>query len=100
MEEWTIKITIWLGSFVSGMVLVSSILLYKQGFIGLALTQFILVLVTILFALNYLKEYKDEVIYMSEWTNFMKGKMSRYMKKYGSHKKAMKALSHDYKRMR
>ncbi len=26
---------------------------------------------------------------MSEWTDFTKGKMGPYMKKYGSHKKAM-----------
>jgi len=35
---------------------------------------------------------------MSKWTDFMKGKMSRYMKKYGSHKKAIQALSRDYKK--
>ena len=35
---------------------------------------------------------------MSEWTQFMKGKMGRYMKKYGSHKKAIKKLSKEYKK--
>lgn len=37
---------------------------------------------------------------MSAWTNFMKGKMSRYMKKYGTHKKAIRALARDYKKSR
>ncbi len=35
---------------------------------------------------------------MTEWTDFMKGKMSPYMKKYGSHQKAIKKLSEDYKK--
>jgi len=35
---------------------------------------------------------------MSEWTDFTKGKMGPYMKKYGSHKKAMKVLSSEYKK--
>ena len=56
MKERTIKITIWLGSFVSGMGFISSILFYKQGFIGLALTQFILVFVNTLFSLEYFEE--------------------------------------------
>ena len=34
---------------------------------------------------------------MSKWTDFMKGKMGPYMKKYGSHEEAMKHLSADYK---
>ena len=34
---------------------------------------------------------------MSKWTDFMKGKMGTYMKKYGSHEEAMKHLSADYK---
>lgn len=34
---------------------------------------------------------------MSEWTDFMKGKMAPYMKKYGSHGEAIRALSRDYK---
>ena len=58
MSEWTIKITILFWSFVSGMGLISSILSYKQGFIEMALTQFALVLATILVSLNYLEEYK------------------------------------------
>jgi len=35
---------------------------------------------------------------MSKWTDFMKGKMGPYMKKYGSHKKAIRALSRDFKK--
>ena len=35
---------------------------------------------------------------MSEWTNFMRGKMGPYMKKYGSHAKAIRALSRDFKK--
>jgi len=34
---------------------------------------------------------------MTEWTDFMKGKMSKYMKKYGGHAGAMKQLSKEYK---
>ena len=29
----------------------------------------------------------------------MKGKMGSYMKKYGNHKRAMEALSRDYKKL-
>lgn len=36
---------------------------------------------------------------MSKWTDFIKGKMGTYMKKYGSHKKAIRALSRDFKKM-
>jgi len=37
---------------------------------------------------------------MNEWTDFMKGKMGRYMKRFGSHKKAIRALSKEYKRFK
>jgi len=35
---------------------------------------------------------------MSDWTDFMKGRMGPYIKKYGSYKKAIKALAVDYKK--
>ena len=35
---------------------------------------------------------------MTRWTNFMKGKMSKYMKSEGSHSKAIKRLSKEYKK--
>ena len=34
---------------------------------------------------------------MSRWTDFVKGKMSKYMKSEGSHEGAMKRLSREYK---
>jgi len=37
---------------------------------------------------------------MTAWTNFMKGKMGPYMKNYGSHKKAIQALSRDFKKFK
>ena len=33
---------------------------------------------------------------MSEWSNFVKGKMGPYMKKYGGHAGAMKQLSKEW----
>ena len=35
---------------------------------------------------------------MSSWTDFIKGKMGPYMKRYGSHKKAMEQLSKEFKK--
>ena len=35
---------------------------------------------------------------MTKWTDFMKGKMSKYMKSEGSHSKAIKRLSKEYKK--
>lgn len=37
---------------------------------------------------------------MTTWTDFMKGKMGPYMKKYGSHQKAIRALGRDFKKMK
>ena len=34
---------------------------------------------------------------MSKWTDFVKGKMSKYMKSEGSHTGAMRRLSKEYK---
>ena len=33
---------------------------------------------------------------MNRWTKFTKGKMGPYMKKYGSHSKAIKQLKKEY----
>ena len=35
---------------------------------------------------------------MTEWTDFMEGKMGPYMKKYDGHKNAMQVLSKEYKK--
>ena len=35
---------------------------------------------------------------MNEWTKLMKGKIAPYMKKYGTHKKAIRKLSKEYKK--
>lgn len=46
------------------------------------------------------KKGKKKKVELNDWQKFVKLKMSRYMKKYGSHAKAMKQISKEWKKKR